>query len=238
MNQGEMKQASLMQTAMNQDSIRYVARSAQTDDERGFTLIEVLMALTVFALIAGLAYTALGTAGNGFEVLHAVRLKQEKSGWVAKAVRSDLRYLTAATRKQGTPAGQASQADSMVPIKIHNDNRGDVEFDQLWLLVREPGLPTISQVHYFIDESNSHLIRESRSLLARQQVEPIRWDFGKISSWSVEVWDRQGNWRQDWNFKAAAFVWPKAVRVTLKSGADDATVQRQWWVPVLLGNDL
>jgi len=55
----------------------------------------------------------------------------------------------------------------------------------------------------------------------------------------VEIWDRQGNWRQDWNFGAQAFVWPKAVRVTMKaSGGNETTAQRQWWMPVLVGSEL
>jgi len=208
-------------------------------NEHGFTLIEVLMALTVFALIAGLSYTALDTAGNGFEMLGKVRLTQEKSTWVARQLRSDLRYLSAAPQHALANVGQQSAANSIVPIRIRNDNRGDVEFDELWLLVREPGQPLISQVHYYIDEDSGHLMRESRSLLARDLVEPMRWDFGKISSWSVEVWDRQGNWRQDWNFDSKAFVWPKAVRVTMKASDDDSlTGQRQWWIPVLVGSEL
>jgi len=207
-------------------------------EERGFTLIEVLMALTVFALIAGLSYAALGTAGNGFEILGKVRLTQERSGWVARQLRSDLRYLSAAPQSV-LKAGQQSAAGNIVPIRIHNDNRGDVEFDELWLLVREPGLQSISRVHYYIDENNGHLMRESRLLLARDYVEPMRWDFGKAASWSVEIWDQQGNWRQDWNFDSQAFVWPKAVRVTMKTTADDSlTGQRQWWMPVLTGSEL
>lgn len=208
-------------------------------ESRGFTLIEVLMALTVFGLVAGLSYAALGTAGNGFEILNKVRLTQEKSGWVAKQLRSDIRYLTAAPHKNGVKAAQQPGANQLTPLRIRNDNRGDIEFDQLWLLVREPGRQSISQVHYYIDEDSGHLIRESRLLLARNQVEPMRWDFGKIDSWSVEIWDRQGNWRQDWNFGAQAFVWPKAVRVTMKaSGGNETTAQRQWWMPVLVGSEL
>jgi len=208
-------------------------------ESRGFTLIEVLMALTVFGLIAGLSYAALGTAGNGFEILNKVRLTQEKSGWVAKQLRSDIRYLTAAPHKSRVKAAQQPGANQLTPLRIRNDNRGDIEFDQLWLLVREPGRQSISQVHYYIDEDSGHLMRESRLLLARNQVEPMRWDFGKIDSWSVEIWDRQGNWRQDWNFGAQAFVWPKAVRVTMKaSGGNETTAQRQWWMPVLVGSEL
>jgi len=62
--------------------------------ETGFTLIEVLMALIVFAMIATLAYAALGTAGNGFEMLSKVRLAQERSSWVGRQLRLDLRYLS------------------------------------------------------------------------------------------------------------------------------------------------
>jgi len=211
----------------------------ESASEHGFTLIEVLMALTVFALIAGLSYSALDTADNGFEILSKVRLTQEKSTWVARQLRSDLRYLSAAPQHGVVQAGRQSQVGAIVPIRIRNDNRGDVEFDELWLLVREPGQASISQVHYYIDEDSGHLIRESRSLLARDRVEPLRWDFGKAASWSVEVWDRQGNWRQDWNFDSTAFVWPKAVRVRMKATHDgNLTGQRQWWMPVLAGSEL
>ncbi|MDQ6995977.1 MAG: prepilin-type N-terminal cleavage/methylation domain-containing protein [Mariprofundus sp.] len=216
---------------------------------RGFTLIEVLMALTVFGLIAGLSYAALGTAGNGFKILADVRVTQEKSGWVARQLRSDLRYLSSPPHSSGFKQGQSPGAGKVVPIRIRNDNRGDIEFDQLWLIVREPGLQALSQVHYFIDENSGHLIRESKLLLARDLVEPIRWDFGKTASWSVEVLDQQGNWRQDWNFRGKAFVWPKAVRVTMKTSNDAGltgerrtgemqTGAREWWMPVLVGSEL
>ncbi len=201
--------------------------------QHGFTLIEVLMALTVFALISALAYSTLDTAGTGFKILSDVRLVQEKSGWVAKQLRKDMRYLTVAPHFPTPKAGIQSASQNIVPLRIKNDNRGDVELDDLWLLVREPGLQAISQVHYYIDEDTNHLIRESRLLLARDHIEAMRWDFGEIRSWSVEVWDRNANWRQDWNFNASAFVWPKAVRVTMIVD-DNKTIasQRQWLMPV------
>ncbi len=201
--------------------------------EQGFTLIEVLMALTVFALISALAYSTLDIAGTGFKVLSDVRLVQEKSGWVAKQLRKDMRYLTAAPHYPAPKPGIQSASQNIVPIRIKNDNRGDIEFDDLWLLVREPGLQGISQVHYYIDEDTNHLMRESRLLLARDHIEAMRWDFGAIRSWSVEVWDRNANWRQDWNFNALAFAWPKAVRVTmLVDDKESIASQRQWLMQV------
>ncbi len=207
--------------------------------EHGFTLIEVLMALTVFAMIAALSYGALSTAGNGFEILSKVRLMQEKSGWVGKQLRSDLRYLTDAPHSGQTNPGKQTTLGKIVPVRIENDNRGDVELDHLWLLVREPGMPSISQVHYYIDEETNHLMRESRSLLARDQIQPIRWDFGEAVSWAVEVWDRQGNQRQDWDFRGKAFEWPKAVSVILKTdNSTNAMNQHDWLTPLLAGSEL
>lgn len=207
--------------------------------QQGFTLIEVLMALTVFALISVLAYSSLDIAGNGFKVLSEVRLVQEKSGWIGKQLRQDMRYLSTAPHAPKAKPGIQADSNNIVPIRIKNDNRGNVELDELWLLVREPGQQSISQIHYYIDESNHHLIRESRLLLARNHIKPIRWDFGKVRSWAVDILDRAGNWRQDWNFKAQAFTWPKAVKVTLQVD-DQANIasQRQWLMAVFPGQSL
>jgi len=207
--------------------------------EQGFTLIEVLMALTVFALISVLSYSTLDIAGNGFDILNKVRVEQEKSGWVGKTLRQDMRYLSAAPHNKPIQSANASTATKIVPIRIQNDNRGDVELDQLWLLVQLPGTQSISQVHYFIDENNNHLIRESRLLLARNNTEPMRWDFGKVYSWVVEVWDRDGNRRQDWNFDARSFRWPKALDVHLQvDDSGSVASQRQWLMAVFPGSVL
>jgi len=206
---------------------------AATQTELGFTLIEVLMALTVFALIAALSYSTLDMAGTGFNILSKVRTAQEQSGWVGKTLRQDLRYLSAAPQDTSDQKGKLAAGDKIVPIRIQNDNRGDVEFDQLWLLVRLPGTQSISQVHYYIDEDNNHLMRESRLLLARDNVTPLHWDFGKIHSWVVEVWDKDGNQRQDWNFDARSFSWPKAVDVHLQvDGSGSIASQRHWLMSV------
>jgi len=198
-------------------------------NEQGFTLIEVLMALTVFALISALAYGTLDTAGTGFQILSDVRIQQEKSGWVGKQLRKDMRYLTAQPYSPPPRQGMQATQNRVVPILTKNDNRGDIEFDELWLLVREPGQQAISQVHYYIDENTEHLMRESRLLLARDHIEPIRWDFGKVSSFSVEVWDRNANWQPVWNFIGRPFVWPRAVKVTLLlDDKGSISSQRQW----------
>jgi prepilin-type N-terminal cleavage/methylation domain-containing protein len=201
---------------------------------RGFTLIEVLMALTVFALIAVLGYGALGIAGEGFGILAEVRDVQERSGWIGRQLRSDVAYISS-SEYHGTSV--FSRSSGVQPIRISNDNRGASEFDELWLLVREPGRLGIIQVHYYLEEDRGHIIRESRLLWARDSVQTQEWDLGEASSWAVEVQDREGRWQQMWqagHTSQGALIWPRALRIRLNNEMGE----RQWLLPILYGAEL
>jgi len=201
---------------------------------RGFTLIEVLMALTIFSLIAMLSYAALDTAGNGFRTLSEVRDTLEKSGWIGRQLRADVAYLAATLSPLRQQSVSSSTADvGNDPVAIRNDRRGDDEFDQLWLRVREPGRKGISEVHYYIDEEQGHLIRESRLLWARERVQPMRWDMGEAVSFSVEAMGKDGHWQQDWQARGA-IVWPRALRIRVRRKQEDSTV-REWLLPLRHG---
>ncbi len=184
----------------------------------GFTLIEVLVALVVVALIAALSYAALGPAGEGFRMLADARDAAERDDWVGRRLRADVAGLT------------ASAVGDSRPLRIVNDNRGDVEFDQCWLQTRMPGRPGVWLVHYFIDEREQRLMREMRLLWARPEVEPERWDMGEAGSLAVEAMDERGAWRQEWRADGA-FAWPRALRFRLGT----ARGERVWVLPVLTG---
>jgi len=206
-------------------------------EQQGFTLIEVLMALTIFSLIAVLAYGALGIAGNGFRSLSEVRDSLESAGWTARQLRSDTAYLVAPSQQQQQqnaqiPASSYTPVTQQPPLRINNDNRGDSEYDQLWLLVREAGQSGISSVHYFIDEQTGHLIRESRLLWARDHIESIRWDMGEAVSFSVLMLSQDGRWLQEWPSQGV-FVWPRALKVKLRASGEAA--DHEWLLPMQYG---
>lgn len=167
---------------------------------QGFTLVEVLMALSLFAMLAGVMYAALGSAGNGFQQLISIRDDVAAGQWLDRQLRSDLMYAS------------RSEDDSVTPLVLTQDVRGGQVLDQLTLLVREPGRAGLSQVHYAIDEVSGELVRESRLALARDSVAPDRWPLAKADSFDVEVLDAQGRWQQRWE-PGKPFVLPKAVRV-------------------------
>ncbi|MDQ6968863.1 MAG: type II secretion system protein [Mariprofundaceae bacterium] len=186
--------------------------------EAGFTLLEVLMALSVFALISGVTYTALGPAGEGFRQLQDVRDQLESASWLGKQLRSDVSGITTSSLK------------SLQPIQMTSDVRGDIHVDELTLLVREAGHRGLSLVHYALDDVNGELIRESRMAWARDSVESDRVSLAKIDSFDVEVMDQTGTWKQKLapRAKLAPFVWPKALRITVMQHGK----QQQWLLPI------
>lgn len=189
-------------------------------DKRGFTLIEVLVALTVFALIAALAYAAVDTAGNGFNRLSKVRDQYERSRWMGSQFRMDVDYAT------------NSYYPGLTPLRIEPDGGGDQALDQLQLLVREPGRSAVTIVRYYLDESTNKLMRESRIPWARSTTQPQLWSLGKASSLSIEAMDAQGSWRQHWPV-TQPFTWPRALRIRVRSGGHE----REWILPVDLGDN-
>jgi len=186
--------------------------------ERGFTLIEVLMAISIFSLLMAVVYGALGPAGEGFIQLQEHRDKLEKSHWLGRQLRMDMSYIS------------ASQDLKIEPIKVSNDARGDAVFDELWLLSRESGQPSLTYIHYFLDEERGTLMRESRMAWARDSVDSMQWEMGSVESFDVELLNGQGEWVQRWD-SGKPFKWPVAVRVKIR----DEAGTREWNLPCFAG---
>jgi len=185
---------------------------------KGFTLIEVLLALLVFSLIAAVSWTALGPAGDGFLMLQESRIQLEEQQWVGKQLRRDVNYLT------------TSEDKKLASVRLSNDSRGDGSFDELQLLIRDPMFPGLTMVRYVIDEDTHMLKREAKSAWARTHVEAIAWDLAKVSSFEVEALNRQSGWKKTWG-TAPPYTMPKGIRVTVK----DARGEMTWDLPVKLG---
>jgi len=207
----------------------YIARpyhSLQTDgmrlNSKGFTLLELLMALVIFALIIVVCYTALGPAGEGFRQLQQARDDIESSAWLGKQLRSDIATLTASSLK------------SIPPIQIKPDARGDVYVDELIVLCREAGRSGLTLVHYKLDENKGELIRESKMAWARPNTDISRMSLGKVDSFHVEIMTPTGQWQAQWppqTSSNATVIWAKAMRITVQHDG----VEKQWIMPIYAG---
>ncbi len=170
---------------------------------QGFTLLEVLLAIVVFSLIASVTYTALGPAGEGFAMLKESRVQLEKQQWVGKQLRRDVSYLS------------KSEDKSIPVVKLTNDSRGQDDFDELQLLIRDPMYPGLTLVRYYVDEDTNTLKREAISPWARTHVEPIAWDLAEVESFAVEVFVAKSGYKQVLNQQKPPVI-PKMIKVTVR----------------------
>lgn len=185
---------------------------------RGFTLIEVLMALAILGLIVGISYAALTPAGEGFRIIAGERDRQAIQAWLSRQLERDLAGMT-----------QSHVADAR-PLRVTNDSRGGLDFDTLTITRREPGRPGVYLVKYWLDEQEGHLKRTSRMLWARDPTKVEEWDMGPAEAFGVELLDAGGRWRQRWSGQGV-FVWPRAIRISVVRDGK----RREMLFPVLHG---
>jgi len=183
---------------------------------KGFTLIEVLLAIVVFSLIAAVTFSALGPAGEGFMMIKEHRTQLEEQQWLGKQLRRDASYLS------------TSEDKSKAVVVLNNDSRGENAFDELQLLIRDPMYPGLTLIRYVIDEDTHKLKREAMSPWARTHAEPITWELVVVDSFNVEVLDTKSGWKDVWNQKQPYFK-PQALRVTVRDSLGEMT----WDLPVL-----
>jgi len=188
---------------------------------RGFMLLELMVALAIFALIASVSYAALVPAGEGFRMLQAQRDVLESSYQMERRLRMDVSYLMRTTDK------------SLVQLKIFHDQRGGGAFDSLTLLVSDSSSVAPVQVHYELDEESGHIVRTSSAAWLRK-ARPVRWQMQQASSFEVQALNRDGRWLDVWETKAEKADLPEALRVRWQ--LDDG-VQRELLLPVSLSGD-
>jgi len=173
--------------------------------DAGFTLLEVLAALAVFALVAALTYAAVAPAGSGFVWLQAQRRALADTALAGRRLRLDVSYAS------------ASQDRRLNPLVITHDQRGGHAYDELWLLVRLMARPSLSVVHYYLDEEAGMLVREVASSLAREGTPPLRWPLGRATGFEVQALDARGAWVDTWDARKM-HAWPRALRIRWQDG--------------------
>lgn len=187
---------------------------------RGFTLLEMLVALAVFALIATLCYTALVPAGEGFRMLQQQRDTLESSYQMDRRLRMDTAYMMQSADK------------SLISLEITHDQRGADAFDTLTLLVADGDAVAPQQVHYAIDEASGVIVRSSAMAWLRD-AQPVEWNMQPAASFEVQAFAGNGNWLDTWDRKSNGDVLPAALRVRWRT-ADG--MQRELILPIPVGS--
>lgn len=188
--------------------------------QTGFTLLEVLVALVIFTMIAAFTFAATMPAGEGFKELQSVRDRYTQAYALGRQMRLDVTALT-------TPMN-----NNLITLELKHDVRSGLAFDALKLLVREPGRSSLSIVSYYLDESGEtpQLIREiSSSIPARTETEPLLWRMGEVESFEVQAMLKDGRFVDDWDSRKKNQL-PAALRLRWQ----DIDGERELVFPIFL----
>lgn len=190
---------------------------------RGFTLLELLVALAIFTVIGAAAYTGLFSV---LEAREATRAQSERLAAVQYAVDTFVDDLAQATDRPVRNIQPRARAPLYAP---------GPDIDPL-LAVTRGGWPnparlprsTLARVEWLLDERE--LVRQTRARPdAPDQVEPVRRRLlERVDGVSLRFRDAEGEWSPRWpplNAPDAAAALPRAVEVTLEL-ADWGEVRR------------
>lgn len=160
------------------------------DARRGFTLLELMLALTLTAIAAGVAGTALFTARRASESVRAQRAQGESELRFRAALRDLLRH-----------APDAAQVD--VPLLQVQSSTEGARLEFLSTGVRPPfGTGTVWRV--ILTSDSTGLLLRAMPLRAEEPEVPVEYRVPGATALQVEVMEGAGDeptrgaWRTDW----------------------------------------
>ncbi|PKH22203.1 type II secretion system protein GspJ [Enterobacterales bacterium CwR94] len=173
--------------------------------QRGFTLLEMMLALTIFALISLAGWQILQTMQRSQQ---QTREHQQQLTELARAfalIEHDLQHalipIEAVTQRKSTPAFQAGNGPLVLKLTRRN-----------WLNPQSQARSALQHVAWRIDAQQLSRVNLSASSPALT--------FPSISKATLRFYTA-GRWQTEWN---ASFALPEAIEITLRvQGWGDVT---------------
>jgi general secretion pathway protein J len=194
----------------------------------GFTLIEVVLALTIFALLGTILYGAFALGHRAFDKADARALRSQKQRSVADLLGS---YLRSAYPYRNSPQDQAiffeGTGDRLAFVSAYSHGMGGRGMAKIFIGANAGGgsasalrLEEVTPVRFNAEEGPTG---ESHRLIVEDQIEGMRLAYLDPES-DIETWEERwdGNERR---------MLPRAVRLTYR----DAHGQEVRWIfPIMM----
>ena len=174
---------------------------------KGFTLLELMVAMVIFSFMSIMAYSALANVFKSNEVISSQEVKLKKLQRSMMFIERDLRQLVLRSRSSG-------YGQSVSPALNYGlDSEGVIEFTRAGNsnpagLVRS----SLQRIRYVVDENK--FTRLSWNIVDHIDAEPVSMLLlDNVESLTFRFLDNKNNWQETWSSTVQI---PKAIELTLE----------------------
>ncbi len=190
---------------------------------RAFTLVELLVALAIFALLAGFAYRGLQSMLDTREALQRETRKWRDIAIFVGRIERDLSAVLATPARPQAIARRPAPLTSVVETVTHEDG---LALTRSGNVLQENALAAPQRIAYRLREGTiERLTWTSVDFAPREEPAAVR-VLGRVSALRFRFLLENGEWRGSWGIaNAEQKALPAAVEVTLKLASGETIVR-------------
>lgn len=187
----------------------------------GFTLVELLVALAIFAILSGFAYRGLATLLDSREALQRESRKWRDVSLFIGRVERDLGAVL-------NRAAKGASGTSLAPVSSAieaSDGREGLALTRSGSPLQESALAAPQRIAYRLREGRvERLAWASVDAAPRDEPVPVA-VLGQVGALAFRFLDARGEWRPTWGLPGSADTLPAAVEMTVQLASGEKVVR-------------
>jgi general secretion pathway protein J len=187
---------------------------------RGFTLVELLVALAIFAVLSAFAYRGLNAMLESREALQKETRKWRDVTLLVGRIERDLAAVL-----DRTAVGASGNAQPPVSSAIEGAGREGLSFTRSGAALQENALAAPQRVAYRFAAGRVERLTWSGVDVSPREAPQAVALMGDVAAFALRFMDARGEWRAAWGLPGSGEGLPAAVEVTVTLASGERIVR-------------